>query len=425
MSAPSSPLVGMALYADLSFDSRVRREASSLASAGFRVVVHCLANDGPTSDLAPGVTLRVHRPSRTGVLPGTPSASAGRDRGRVASALEGIRWLVDYVRNLRAWGKAAVAATPDADAWHAHDLTALASVAPHVPPGIPLVYDAHELFLESGAALRLPAPARRLLGAYERRLVGRAAAVVTVNDEIAATLAERDRPRRIVVVRNCPERWSPPVTRPTLLRDAAGIPAGAPIVLYHGGLSRDRGVEQLLDALLVPGLETVHVVLLGAGELRERMARAATDERRRGRVHLLDPVPPAELSAWIASADLGALPIQPTTLNHRLSTPNKLFECLAAGVPVVASDFPEIRAIVGEGETALGALCDPTRPEAIATAIRSLLDLGPDGLCELRARCLLAAHERWNWQAESRALTALYADLVGAPATRPGHGGST
>ena len=84
-------------------------------------------------------------------------------------------------------------------------------------------------------------------------------------------------------------------------------------------------------------------------------------------------VPPAELLDWVASADIVAMPIQPSTLNHRLTTPNKLFEAMAVGVPVVASDLPGMAPIVAE--TGCGVVCDPTDPAAIADAIRSIFGL--------------------------------------------------
>ena len=90
------------------------------------------------------------------------------------------------------------------------------------------------------------------------------------------------------------------------------------------------------------------------------------------------------------------------TLNDRLSSPNKLFECLAAGTPVVGSDFPTMRRIiVADPSASLGAVCDPASAGAIAEAIRSIVSLEPSDVQELRARCLRAAIERWNWQRES------------------------
>jgi len=105
--------------------------------------------------------------------------------------------------------------------------------------------------------------------------------------------------------------------------------------------------------------------------------------------------------------------IEKSTLNHYLSTPNKLFECLAAGVPVVASDFPAIRQIVlGGAVSPLGALCDPDSVVQIVAALRSILTLDSSAVAGLRARCTAAALDRWNWEVESAGLTRLYADLL-------------
>jgi glycosyltransferase involved in cell wall biosynthesis len=133
---------------------------------------------------------------------------------------------------------------------------------------------------------------------------------------------------------------------------------------------------------------------------------------------VLAAVPPDQLPEWVAAADVGAMPNQPRTANERLSTPNKLFESLAVGLPVVSSDFPERRAIVmDDPDGPLGAVCDPIDVRSIATAIRSILELDPASRAELRARCLGAAHDRWNWETESAGLVDLYASLADELAT--------
>jgi glycosyltransferase involved in cell wall biosynthesis len=128
---------------------------------------------------------------------------------------------------------------------------------------------------------------------------------------------------------------------------------------------------------------------------------------------VLKAVSPDVLPAWVASADVGVMAIQASTLNHRLSSPNKLFESIATGLPVVVSDFVEMRRIVlDDPDGPLGAVCDPADPASIAAAIRSILELPPHELAELRARCLRAAHDRWNWETESAKLVELYASLA-------------
>ena len=165
----------------------------------------------------------------------------------------------------------------------------------------------------------------------------------------------------------------------------------------------------LMDALLQPGLENVHLVLMGVGWGRADYIRTAGEARWQDRIHVLDAVLPSDLLPWVASADVGAMPILASTLNHYLSTPNKLFECLAAGIPVVVSDFPAMSEIVARHPGGpLGAVCDPTRVDSVAAALRSILELDDAAGRALRSRCLAAARTRWNWEAESVRLMALY-----------------
>ncbi len=406
----------MALYGDLTYDSRVRREAATLARAGYDVTVACLAAEGRQSDLPRELHVVTLRPATASVLPGSPNPFFAPSQGRLASIKSRVDWLWGYISGLRSWGRLATAACSAADLWHVHDLTGLVAIGSFADSATPMIYDAHELFLETGTALRMPRPARSLLRAYERRLVSRVSAVVTVNDHLADVLRRRYRPRRIEVLHNCPDRWWPSARRGTLIRDEAAIPGDVPVILHHGTLSSNRGIEQLMDALLVPGLEDAHLALLGPGEQRGKYVEAARDPRWRGRVHVLDPVPPADLLAWVASADVGAMPIQASTLNHYLSTPNKLFECLAAGIPVVASDFPAMRRIVLDNPAGpLGAVCDPARVEDVAAALRSILDMDRGATKSIRARCAAAARDRWNWDVESARLTALYGELLPLP----------
>ncbi len=416
------PTVGMAVYGDITYDSRVRREAATLARAGYHVRLVCLGDDGAPGSLPDGVDVVVRRPTLTAVVPRSANSYPDGAGGRVARAARRVRWLGEYAVNVWAWGGLVRSACGRVDIWHLHDLPALAAVLPGLEADVPVVYDTHELFLEAGTAARLPAFLRRLMRIYERRLVGRASAVVTVNDGLAQVLRRRYAPRRIAVVHNCPNRWEPSAPRPTVLRDVAGIEPEASVVLYHGSFGDRRGIEQLMDAVLRPGLERAHLVLLGYGDRHEQYRSLSADPRWGGRLHVLDPVPPGELLSWVASANVGAMPIQRSTLNHYLSTPNKLFECLAAGVPVVASDFPAMRRIVtNDPDGPLGALCDPARIDSIAAALRHVLELDESEATAMRARCTAAARERWNWEHESGALTDLYADLLGGTSA-PGAG---
>jgi glycosyltransferase involved in cell wall biosynthesis len=328
-----------------------------------------------------------------------------------------LDWVVRWQFMVLGWAANAAAASPVADAYHGHDLTGLeAAGRASQRRGGALVYDSHEIFLESGTNARRPRLLKALMARSERRWTRSAAALVTVNQSLAAELGRRLRPRRTVVVHNAPERWDPPSPRPDLIRMATGIPADEPIALYHGGFSAHRGLEELAAAILEQGMERVQAVYLGYGTQRPMLDAMARDGRYGGRLHVLDAVPPAELGPWVASADVGVMAIQPSTLNHRLSTPNKLFESLAAGLPVVASDFPEMREIIlANPEGPLGVVCRPDDPAEIARAIASIVDRPTVEREALRARCLAAAHARWNWETEMSGLFDLYRDLAERP----------
>ena len=139
-----------------------------------------------------------------------------------------------------------------------------------------------------------------------------------------------------------------------------------------------------------PGMERVHAVYLGYGS-REAWLREMADGPaiRRADPRASRPCRrPCCRSGWPRRTS-GSCRSRRARLNHRLSSPNKLFESLATGLPVVVSDFLEMRRIVLEDpDGPLGAVCDPADPASVARAIRSILDLGPAERDALRARCL-------------------------------------
>jgi glycosyltransferase involved in cell wall biosynthesis len=129
-------------------------------------------------------------------------------------------------------------------------------------------------------------------------------------------------------------------------------------------------------------------------------------------VHVLDAVPPDEVVTWISTADVEAVPRPGVDLNVRLSTPNKLFESLSAGVPLVVSDLPGMRGIVVDPAGALGTVCDPDSPAAIAQGLRAILELPAAERAELRRRCRETAVQRWNWEMQAQRLVETYTRLA-------------
>ena len=410
---PAPPIVPQRAVLVLStpegHDSRSLRIASTLASRGHEVTI--LARRGPdaaaSEDSPDG-----YRIVRVGAPPPARAARPLRGIRRVPGELER---LAGIGRAMRRQSREAVAVDPGADVYHGMAIQGIPiALSLRGRSGGRVLYDARDLYPESGNLARMAAPVRRLAGLAERHWARRSDGIITVNDELAAILARRfDRPLPSVVM-NCLPTWTPPADRDRRFHELLGLAPETRVVLYHGGFLPSRGIEILAAA--VRRLTAVALVAMGDGPLRPNLERLAAESRTDGRVHVLPPVPPADLVGWIAAADVGGMVNQPVSRNERISTPNKLFECLAAGVPVVSSDFPGRRRIVIEDpEGPLGAVCDPTDPDAVAAALREVLDRPAEAAADLRRRVLAAAHARWTWERQAATLLDVYGRLTGRP----------
>jgi glycosyltransferase involved in cell wall biosynthesis len=288
-------------------------------------------------------------------------------------------------------------------AYHCHDLNALpAGFRARKRWPAPLIYDAHELWPHRNR----PDARRRKTWVVEKgdgALARRVDAVITVNDSIAEHLRRRYRLRNVTVVRNTPSLTTTPAGASDGLQE---IPR--PRLMYVGGIQTHRGLEEMIHAtVLMPG---VTFVGMGPGndDYRAELVAQAEAAGVAGRVRFLPSVPPSSVIPTIAGADLGLAMIKNYCLSYYLSLPNKFFEYLHAGVPVVASDFPEMRRLVDR--YGVGATCDPAEPEAIARTVMDLLSR-PEDLKRMSENALAAAREL-NWERERNHLIDLYRSLV-------------
>ncbi len=366
-------------------DSRVEKEARTLLGDGYRVTV--------VADAAAGLPSREHRDGTVVVRV--------RRRG---TAVPGLRYLAHELRLM------GVLLLLQPDILHAHDSNALVPVALAARRrGIPFVYDAHDLWLgrprrdRSRLYFGLSQVTYRLI---ERTLIPWAAAVITVSRPIADHLARRYGLGRVDLVHNYPDRH--PVARRDLRErfDASASSVDRRLVLYLGALMGGRGLEELADA--AAHFEDAELVLLGSGALEAELARRIRLAGSGDRVHLVAPVPPDQVVDYAASADVGVSPIVPSCLNYRYSLPNKLFQYMAAGIPVVASDFPQVREIV-EG-SGCGLVVDTSRPADIAAAVNRIL-ADPAWALAMGERGRAAVEERYNWSTAAETLLSVYARL--------------
>jgi len=382
----------MIVNSDFRHDGRVQKEALSLAAAGYAVTVFALTARRPEEGRWPGV--RVINPL-SGSLAWFPYKLA---------YLAAYRQLLGALRR----EKCAV--------WHAHDLDVLpfAFLAAKLQ-GSKLVYDAHEYWPDYdwpgyGGRVSL---ARRLLWAgwrrLERRLARRCDLIVTVGEDIARLMAGEFKAPVPLVVRNCVDPVSPDYAGPTL-RCVLNLAADVPLVVYTGKLLKGRGLENLVCALA--GLPEVHLAVVGEGSLAGRLAEMAAVAGTAARVHFVPPVPPPFVAGLISDASLGAALIEDASLSKRYSLPTKLFEYVAAGLPLLITDLPEMAGLVRRHGMGL-ALAD-AGPEQIKAALTKLL-AEPGRLAQLKAGAVRAGREL-NWRNEVSLLTHAYAEMAGKPA---------
>jgi glycosyltransferase involved in cell wall biosynthesis len=303
-------------------NARIFNQAKSLADAGCEVVVIGIK--------PPGAAEREHRDGYTIVrLPlaspearSTPAAPStiGRARRQLAFPLRSWRYYRAAYRLVRS-------ELPPPDVLHANDAdTLLVAVALGRRCGRPVVYDAQELYT---GIQTLPGWYRRLMAVQERVLMRRVDRVTAVNDAIAEAM-ERASGRRIdAVVLNCPP-YEPSPAGPSF-RERLGLPAGARVMLYSGGLRPDRGIEHAVRALEhLPGW---HLVLVGSGPLEGDLVRLAAERGLSDRMWRTGFVPHAEVPRFIGSADVGVIPYLDVGLNHYLCSPSKLFHYMMAELP--------------------------------------------------------------------------------------------
>lgn len=256
----------------------------------------------------------------------------------------------------------------------------------------PVVYDSHEFFTEA-AGLTGRGFQRGVWLALEGWLLPRTRAVITVNDAIADAYHERypkSLSGRPLVVRNMP------VIQPKQERDDAiwtqyNIPCRRPIFILQGAfLDQDRGVREAVQAL--ESISHGTLVVVGAGSEFEWAQEQV--ESAQGRLFCLPKLPFESLRKLTASADVGLSLDRGVHGNYWMSLPNKLFDYIHAGVPVVASPMPEVKRVVEQWD--IGAVITDHEPQSIAKAIDQVLQTSAS---EWERRCH-SASQQLHWGVE-------------------------
>lgn len=350
------------------------------------------AAGGPLAEPAEPATTGSDAPARTAPV-GLP-AHLRTGIAEAAAASWGPVSLVSY------WARASarmLALRPDTV--HANDANTLVpALVARVLAGSGIVYDSHELWTARNVRQdRRIAPAVEAL--IERIGIRASDAVITVSPSIARWLQDAYRlDRTPFLVRNVPVAGPIPRREDGRLRELAGLPPETRVIAYGGAITTARGIEETLRAL--PGLPAdVHLVMLGFGEPSYLAAlhRLACSLGVQERVHVVGPVRPHEVSAALADGDVAVVHIRPIVLSYRFALPNKLFESVRAGLPVVAADLPDLSAAVAE--LGAGVSVDGEDPAALGAALLQVLE-SP----ETYRAAARAAAPGLTWERESEQL---------------------
>ena len=274
--------------------------------------------------------------------------------------------------------------------------------------GTKVVYDVHEdLPRQIASKDWIPAWLRPPIAAAAATIEWIGGRVFDAIVPATPAIAEHFPPSKIALVQNFP--------LPDELLEASPTPYASrpPHVAYVGGIGVLRGLMEMIQALPLIDREEARLCMAGAfhHEANRIQAEALPGWSRVNFVGWADRMAVAEL---LGQTRAGLVLFHPAP-NHTSAQPNKLFEYMAAGLPLIASDFPLWRQIVdGVG---CGLLVDPLDPAAIADAIQWVLD-NPEEAQAMGERGRLAIQERYNWTIEGAKLIELYERRLEVPSLR-------
>jgi len=263
---------------------------------------------------------------------------------------------------------------------------------------IRLTYDSHEYFTEVPELISRPR-VKNVWERIERFIFPKLKTVYTVNQSIARLYKEKHGVD-LRIVRNVSPLWKPGEIRD---KKTLGIPEDKRLLIMQGaGLNVDRGVEEAIA--MMQFLDGAVLMIVGDGDIIPDMKIRVQEEQLSDRVLFFGKRPYAELMQFTFHADLGLSFDQPTNPNYRFSLPNKVFDYMHAGTPIICSDVIEVATIVRKYE--IGLVTSDFTPEHLAAMIGKLLR-DPEELSRLKANCGRAAQEE-NWQKETAVLAEIY-----------------
>lgn len=266
---------------------------------------------------------------------------------------------------------------------------------------VPMIFDSHEYFTETPELVDRQT-VQRVWKTIERYVLRRLPWMITVNDSIAA-LFEKEYGLRVYVIRNIPPRWQPAEQSDKL---SLGLPQDRPLLILQGsGINMHRGAEELVEAM--NHLPEATLLIIGGGDVVWQLQQQSANQGTTERIMFLPRMPYERMMQFTAHADLGFTLDKDTNLNYRFSLPNKIFDYIQAGTPVVSSNLPEVSKIVEQ--YGVGRVAESHDPVYLAGLIRGILN-DNHAREQYAANCRLAAEELC-WENEQQKLLNIYGSI--------------
>jgi len=372
--------VSSIVFNNFTNDSRVLKEAISLSKNGYTVDIIAHLDKGLPKEQKLQENVVVKRVSYL-------------DRTS-ASTLTKIKAYLKFLRE-------SIAIAKKSDIVHCNDLNAMPVafvLKRFYNKNIKIVYDAHKYETQMN---HFSERTRKIMYFFEKRLIKYADAVITVSDSIANEYV-RLYPKitKPSLVLNCPSFKE--VEKKDKFRERFGIPKEATIFLYQGSLTSGRGLEIIIEAFEKTTKKDNVLVMMGYGNLEKFAQKKA---QQHSNIYFHEAVSPNVLLDYTSSADFGIATIENTCLSYYYCLPNKMFEYIMAGVPVIVSDLPEMKKVVTTYN--IGVVAKENSSDGILKAIEqaSQLDLN------LMKENLNKAKEVFNWQKQEDVLVKTYTNL--------------
>jgi glycosyltransferase involved in cell wall biosynthesis len=262
----------------------------------------------------------------------------------------------------------------------------------------PILYDSHEFFT-GVPELENNSFARKVWLTIERLIFPRLKYIVTVNDSIAALYSELYG-KKVRVIRNIPEM--PLLTgrfQKEVIRESISVENGKKLLIMQGaGINVDRGAEEAVLAMQY--IDFAMLLIIGSGDVIDKLKQMVKENNLSSKVMFFNKMPFDQLMNYTRAADAGLTLDKDTNLNYRLSLPNKLFDYIHAGIPVLASYVPEVKKIVEQYN--IGVVIENHEPRHIADKITYMF-ADPNRYNGWKANVAAAARQ-FSWSVEEKKL---------------------